>query len=119
MGNGQRRVGVGAAGIAPVIMAYIMMEFPPEKMGQGFTVYMALSCGMVIFGPTVGGIIMALIGTADAWRIVMWICVALCVISFVCCSAMVRDNPDIPKLKPDPVALCADFQEDEQKFWGK
>lgn len=90
-------VGIGAAGIAPVIMAYIMMEFPPEKMGQGFTIYMALSCGMVIFGPTLGGIVMALIGTADAWRIIMWICVALCVISFVLCAAMVRDNPNIPK----------------------
>lgn len=90
-------VGIGAAGIAPVIMAYIMMEFPPEKMGQGFTIYMALSCGMVIFGPTVGGIVMAVIGTADAWRIVMWICVALCVISFALCFAMVRDNPNIPK----------------------
>ena len=51
-------VGIGAAGIAPVVMSYIMMEFPPEKMGQGFTVYMAVACGMVIFGPTVGGIIM-------------------------------------------------------------
>lgn len=90
-------VGIGAAGIAPVIMAYIMMEFPPEKMGQGFTIYMALSCGMVIFGPTLGGIVMKLIGTADAWRIIMWICVALCVISFVLCAAMVRDNPNIPK----------------------
>jgi len=90
-------VGIGAAGIAPVVMAYIMMEFPPEKMGQGFTIYMALACGMVIFGPTLGGIVMALIGTADAWRIVMWICVALCVISFVLCFAMVRDNPNIPK----------------------
>ncbi len=90
-------VGIGAAGIAPVIMAYIMMEFPPEKMGQGFTIYMALSCGMVIFGPTLGGIVMALIGTADAWRIIMWICVALCVISFVLCAAMVRDNPNLPK----------------------
>lgn len=90
-------VGIGAAGIAPVIMAYIMMEFPPEKMGQGFTIYMALSCGMVIFGPTVGGIVMAAIGTADAWRIVMWICVAMCVVSFVLCAAMVRDNPNIPK----------------------
>lgn len=90
-------VGIGAAGIAPVIMAYIMMEFPPEKMGQGFTIYMALSCGMVIFGPTLGGIVMKLIGTADAWRIIMWICVALCVVSFVLCAAMVRDNPNIPK----------------------
>lgn len=90
-------VGIGAAGIAPVVMAYIMMEFPPEKMGQGFTIYMALSCGMVIFGPTVGGIIMSVIGTAESWRIVMWICVALCVISFALCFAMVRDNPNLPK----------------------
>ena len=90
-------VGIGAAGIAPVIMAYIMMEFPPEKMGLGFTIYMVLSCGMVIFGPTVGGILMAVIGTADAWRIIMWICVAMCVISFVLCFAMVKDNPNLPK----------------------
>lgn len=27
-------VGIGAAGIAPVVMSYIMMEFPPEKMGR-------------------------------------------------------------------------------------
>lgn len=90
-------VGVGAAGMAPVIMAYIMMEFPPEKMGQGFTIYMALSCGMVIFGPTVGGIIMGVLGTADAWRTVMWICVAMCVIAFVMCFIQVKDNPNIPK----------------------
>ena len=90
-------VGIGAAGIAPVVMSYIMMEFPPEKMGQGFTIYMAVACGMVIFGPTVGGIIMKVIGTANAWRIVMWVCVALCVITFLICFAKVKDNPNIPK----------------------
>ena len=90
-------VGIGAAGIAPVVMSYIKMEFPPEKMGQGFTVYMAVACGMVIFGPTVGGIIMKVIGTANAWRIVMWVCVALCVITFLICFAKVKDNPNIPK----------------------
>ncbi len=89
--------GFGAAGIPPVIMAYIMMEFPPEKIGKGFTIYMALSCGMVIFGPTVGGIIMNAVGTPDAWRIIMWICVALCVIAFAVCLALVKDNPNIPK----------------------
>ena len=90
-------VGLGAAGIAPVVMAYIMMDFPPEMMGQGFTIYMAIACGMVIFGPTLGGILMAVIGTADAWRIVMWICVVLCVISFALCFFMVKDNPNVPK----------------------
>lgn len=90
-------VGIGAAGIAPVVMAYIMMEFPPEKMGQGFTIYMFVANAMVIFGPTMGGIVMAAIGTAEAWRTVMWICVGVCVVAFVICFAMVKDNPNIPK----------------------
>ncbi|KAM9742402.1 albumin [Dama dama] len=29
------------------------------------------------------------------------------------------DNPDLPKLKPDPDTLCAEFKADEKKFWGK
>lgn len=90
-------VGIGAAGIAPVVMAYIMTEFPPEKMGKGFTIYMFVANAMVIFGPTLGGIVMAMIGTADAWRTVMWICVAFCAIAFAICFAMVKDNPNIPK----------------------
>ncbi len=90
-------VGIGAAGIAPVVMAYIMTEFPPEQMGKGFTIYMFVANAMVIFGPTLGGIVMALIGTANAWRTVMWICVGFCVVAFAICFAMVKDNPNIPK----------------------
>lgn len=89
--------GAGAAGIPPVIMSYIMMEFPPEKIGKGFTIYMALSCGMVIFGPTVGGIIMNAVGGPDAWRVIMWICVAICVVTFVVCLILIKDNPNLPK----------------------
>ena len=79
-------VGVGAAGIAPCVMAYIMMEFPPEKMGQGFTIYMFIACGMVIFGPVLGGIVMGKTG----WRPVMWICVVACVISLALCFIMIK-----------------------------
>lgn len=78
-------VGVGAAGIAPVVMAYIMTEFPQDKLGKGFAIYMFTSCGMVIFGPTVGGIIMTIAG----WRPVMWICVACCIIAFLFCFIMI------------------------------
>ena len=78
-------VGLGAAGIAPVVMAYIMTEFPQEKLGKGFAIYMFTSCGMVVFGPTVGGIIMTFTG----WRPVMWICVACCVIALLLCFAMI------------------------------
>lgn len=81
-------VGIGAAGVAPVVMAYIMTEFPPEKMGQGFTIYMAIACGMVVFGPTLGGIVMAKTG----WRPVMWICVVLCIISVVLVMLLVKKD---------------------------
>ncbi len=81
-------VGVGAAGISPVVMAYIMTEFPQEKIGKGFSIYMLISCGMVIFGPTLGGIVMNLTG----WRTVMWICVVLCAAAMLVVMAMVKKD---------------------------
>lgn len=85
-------VGIGAAGIAPVVMAYIMQEFPPEKMGQGFTIYMLIANACVIFGPTLGGIVLQKTG----WRPVMWICVAICVISIILVLLLVKKD-DGPK----------------------
>ena len=81
-------VGVGAAGIAPVVMAYIMMEFPPEKMGQGFTIYMLIACGMVIFGPTLGGFVLDIVG----WRMVMWIDVAMCAASLLAVFLLIKKH---------------------------
>ena len=74
-------VGVGAAGISPCVMSYIMTKFPPEKLGQGFSIYMVIGSGMVIFGPVLGGIIL----TFTSWRVVMWVCVVICVIGFLFC----------------------------------
>lgn len=86
-------VGIGAAGVAPVVMAYIMTEFPPEKMGKGFSIYMFLSCGMVVFGPTLGGLVMEKTG----WRPVMWICVVLCVIAVIAVLALVKKDEGAKK----------------------
>lgn len=80
-------VGVGAAAISPVIMAYIMTRFPAEKMGTGFSIYMLVSQVMVIFGPTVGGLIL---GATGNWRVVMYICVAACLVAFAVCFVMVK-----------------------------
>lgn len=74
-------VGAGTAAIAPVIMAYIVTEFPKEKMARGFSLYMLISSGAVIFGPTIGSLII----DAFDWRIMMWVCVTICVIIFVIC----------------------------------
>ena len=74
-------VGIGTAAIAPVVMAYILTEFPPDKIAKGFSVYMFISSISVIFGPTIGGLIIERYG----WRRMMWICVVISVIIFFAC----------------------------------
>ena len=74
-------VGIGTAAIAPVVMAYIVTEFPPNAVAKGFSLYMLVSSASVIFGPTLGGLIIASYG----WRVMIWICAAICVAVFFAC----------------------------------
>ena len=74
-------VGIGSAAIAPVVMSYIVTEFPPEKIAKGFSLYMLISSCAVIFGPTLGGLLIKYYG----WRAMMWICVAICAVVFLLC----------------------------------
>lgn len=78
--------GVGAAGISPVVMAYIMTEFPQEKLGKGFTIYMLLSCCMVIFGPALGSILLVRAG----WRAVLYTCGGISVLALLACLFLVK-----------------------------
>lgn len=79
-------VGIGTAAVAPVVMAYIVTEYPPEETAKGFAVYMLISSGAVVVGPTCGGLIM----NAAGWRVMMWVCVALCAVVFVICAFMIK-----------------------------
>jgi MFS family permease len=81
-------VGAGAAAIAPVVMAYIMTEFPPEKMSQGFSVYMLVASGMVVFGPTVGGVLLQRVG----WKPILYLCFGLVLAVFLVCLFTVRES---------------------------
>ena len=74
-------VGIGTAAIAPVIMSYIVTRFPPNMVAKGFSLYMLISSGSVIFGPTVGSLIVASWG----WRTMVWVCVAICLAIFAAC----------------------------------
>ena len=74
-------VGIGSAAIAPVVIAYIISEFPPDRASGGFSLYMLISSAAVIFGPTLGGLIIARSG----WRVMMWICVLICAAVFLAC----------------------------------
>ena len=72
-------VGVGTAAMGPVILAYIATEFPKDKIAKGFSLYMLLSSASVIIGPTIGGLIVSAFG----WRVMLWICTAICSVIFV------------------------------------
>ena len=74
-------VGIGSAAIAPVVIAYIISEFPQDKTSGGFSLYMLISSAAVIFGPTLGGIVINRWG----WRVMMWICVTISAAVFIAC----------------------------------
>ncbi len=83
-------VGVGAAAIAPAILAYIASEFPGDKVAKGFALYMLLSSASVILGPSLGGILVA----SHGWRFVLWICVGICFVVLIACTfTSKRDTP--------------------------
>lgn len=79
-------VGIGTAAIAPVVMAYIVTEYPDEETGKAFGLYMLISSFAVVIGPTCGGLIMKSYG----WRVMMWVCVALCVVVYFICSFSIK-----------------------------
>ena len=74
-------VGIGTAAMTPVIMAYIVTDFPPNQVAKGFSLYMLISSASVIFGPALGGLIISAYG----WRAMLWVCVAICAVTFIVC----------------------------------
>ena len=74
-------VGIGTAAMTPVIMAYIVTNFPPNQVAKGFSLYMLISSSSVIFGPTLGSLIIS----AYNWRMMLWVCVAICAATFIAC----------------------------------
>lgn len=81
-------VGIGAAAIAPVVMAYIVTEFPQERIARGFSLYMLISSGSVVLGPTLGGLLISRWG----WRAMMWVCVGICAVIFAACMLFRERN---------------------------
>ena len=77
-------VGMGTAAVAPVVMSYIVTEFPPQAVSKGFSMYMLISSAAVIFGPTLGGLIIS----AAGWRAMVWVCVAICAVIFIPCALL-------------------------------
>ena len=86
-------VGAGMAAIAPVVMAYILTEYPPHAMAKGFSLYMLISSGAVVFGPTLGSMMLQ----AWGWRTMIWICTGLGIATLVYCLFKGEKNTPAPK----------------------
>ena len=86
-------VGVGSAAIAPVVIAYIATKFPQDKVSKGFSLYMLISSAAVIFGPTLGGLIIHRWG----WRMMMWVCVLLSSFIFFVCFILNKEKKSARK----------------------
>ena len=74
-------VGIGSAAIMPVVLAYIVTEFPPNEVAKGFSLYMLISSASVVFGPTLGGLMIQAYG----WRAMIWVCVITTAVVFFLC----------------------------------
>ena len=87
-------VGIGTAAMSPVILAYIATEFPRHRVAKGFSMYMLLSSASVIIGPTIGGLIVSAYG----WRVMLWVCVAICAGIFGACVLTSRKQAAIGRI---------------------
>ena len=74
-------VGIGSAAVTPVVLAYIVTEFPTNAVAKGFSLYMLISSASVVFGPTLGGLMIQAYG----WRAMIWVCVIISAIVFLVC----------------------------------
>lgn len=86
-------VGIGTAAIAPVVISYIVTEFPSDKIAKGFALYMFISSVSVIFGPTIGGLLIKYYG----WRTTVWVCVAISAVIFLICALIKDKNVSVRK----------------------
>ena len=84
-------VGMGTAAIAPVVLSYIVTEFPSDKIAKGFALYMFVSSISVIFGPTLGGLIIEYFN----WRTMIWVCVVISAITFLLCLMIGNKKPTV------------------------
>lgn len=86
-------VGLGTAAIAPVVLSYIVTEFPPDAQAKGFSLYMLLSSAAVVVGPTLSGLMLG----AWGWRAMVWVCVGISAAVFVLCALIKDDRAPAPK----------------------
>jgi len=73
-----------AAGIQmPQVLGMAQELFQGKERGRAFGLFGATIGVATAFGPTLGGLLIALGGATDGWRLIFWVNVPLCLIAIV------------------------------------
>lgn len=92
-----------AAGIQmPQVMGTIQQLFTGKERGTAFGLFGAMIGLATAFGPTIGGLLIAVGGEADGWRWIFWMNVPLFAIAF---GLVLWLLPELRKPSRDPVSL--------------
>ena len=97
-----------AAGIQmPQVIGAIQQLFTGKERGRAFGLFGATIGIATAFGPTLGGLMIALGGPQDGWRFIFWINVPLClaVLAGVIWLLPKTRMPSAARLELDPVGL--------------
>ena len=100
--------GVAAGVQMPQVMGTIQQVFTGAERGTAFGLFGAVVGLSTAFGPTLGGLMIALGGATDGWRLIFWMNVPLgIIVIFVLWKVLpeVR-RPDTHSVSLDPVGLA-------------
>lgn len=74
-----------AAGIQmPQVLGMAQELFQGKERGRAFGLFGATIGVATAFGPTLGGLLIAIGGPTDGWRLIFWFNVPLCIIAIAC-----------------------------------
>ncbi|MTE23612.1 MFS transporter [Microbacterium sp. ZXX196] len=98
-----------AAGIQmPQVMGTIQQVFQGKERGAAFGLFGAVIGLSTAFGPTLGGLLIALGGPEDGWRWIFWMNVPLCLAVLILAARALPEvrRPSTAALTLDPVGLA-------------
>ncbi|GAA3911013.1 MFS transporter [Microbacterium invictum] len=92
-----------AAGIQmPQVLGMVQELFRGKERGRAFGLFGATIGIATAFGPTLGGLLIALGGPQDGWRLIFWMNVPLCLLAI---AGVIWLLPTTRHASPHPVAL--------------
>lgn len=82
-----------AAGVQmPQVIGMTQELFQGKERGRAFGLFGATIGVATAFGPTLGGLLIALGGPTDGWRLIFWMNVPLCLIAIACALWLLPDT---------------------------